>query len=75
MEKEINKHLETMEALEDQIDTDIDSIMSKIDIQSIIDDPEAELEAVTAALMVALEEKYDDAIKSGRKLAGAFDGD
>jgi len=70
MEKEINRHLESIEHLEKEVDDDIDKAIKAFDIKDIIDDPLVALLEVTEVINDMLDDEYHDrALKEGIKFA------
>ena len=72
----INKHLDAMDSVEEEIAKDIESIMKQIDIASIIQNPLAELTEIVEALKKLLEDGYIPyAIKEGISFSKAIEED
>ena len=70
LDKILNDHLDVMEKIESDMEKDIDSIISKIDIDEILIDAQAELDEVVAAIMRLIEDEYiPQAIDAGQKLS------
>jgi len=70
MEKEINRHLESIERLEKEVDDDIDKAIKAFDIKDIIDDPLVALLEVTEVINAMLDDEYHArALKEGIKFA------
>ena len=70
LDKIIHSHLDVMEKIESDMEKDIDSIISKIDIDEILIDAQAELDEVVAAIMRLIEDEYiPQAIDAGQKLS------
>jgi len=70
MEKEINRHLESIERLEKEVDDDIDKAIKAFDIKDIIDDPLVALLEVTEVINDMLDDEYHDrALEEGIKFA------
>ena len=75
MEKEINRHLESLEDMEEKIDIEIDSMFLNLDIQEIMEDPVIALGQFVEALDTILDDKYhDEALKEGIRFANAIRG-
>uniref|UniRef100_A0A6H1ZEK9 Uncharacterized protein n=1 Tax=viral metagenome TaxID=1070528 RepID=A0A6H1ZEK9_9ZZZZ len=66
MDKLINKHVDNIEILENQLDLIIENEISKIDIDAILDNPKAELQRVIDIIKrIFLDEYADKAIELG----------
>lgn len=59
-----------MEAMEEKVSTEVDSIVSDIDIKAILNNPMVELTAVVSVLLEKLKEEYQvEAFEMGQKFA------
>jgi len=66
MEKEINRHLDTLESLEEKIDVDIDKLFLNLDVKEVFDNPEEALTEIISVLSEILDnEFYEKALKEG----------
>lgn len=70
LDKVLINHLDNMDKLEDDIDENITEAIDSLDVNSLIDDPEAVLFNFIDELKVLLQEKYyPEASKNGLELA------
>ena len=76
LDKVLISHLDEQEKLEIRIEQDIETLISEIDIDDLIDNPEAVLMDVVADLQDILKsEYYATASENGIKLAKAIEED
>ena len=70
LDKIIHAHLDEMDKIEEDVQKDIDEIISQIDIDEIMNNPLAELTVVIEAVKAVLENEYiPKAITEGKKLS------
>lgn len=77
LDKVILDHVEELQDIEDQLQDEIDTLIDKLDINEIIDDPELALTELVDIIMNDLLEKkyYPIASKKGTELAKQVDND
>ena len=74
LDKTLHKHLDVMDGMEAKIDAEIDAIMSKIDIDEVINDPEGVMLAVVEAVKEDIvDQMAEDALVAGEDLAKAIE--
>ncbi len=71
MADKINKYLDTIDELRDQIDTDSEEILSKIDVDEMIANPVEYLKALGRLFFEAHTDELEESIKAGEKKAKA----
>ena len=70
MERVIHKYFDKMEVLEEKVSSEVDDLVSKIDIKAIVKDPLTELTAIVSIIKDKLEEEYQlEAFNNGKKFA------
>ena len=70
MERVIHKYFDKMEDLEERISNEVDTLVSKIDVKAVLQDPLTEMTAVVSILLDMLEEDYNvEAFNAGKKFA------
>lgn len=58
LDKIIHKHLDSMEDIEADVEKDLGQVYNAVDVDALMEDPEAELLAVAQGIAELLEEKY-----------------
>lgn len=72
LDKIIHTHLDAMEAIEDNLEADLEAIISKIDVEMAMELPEIEMQGVAQDIEDMLIDKYfEQAVKEGKKFAQA----
>lgn len=70
LDKIIIKHLDKMQALEEQAQADIESIFKALDIDEVLDDPEGAMVQVATLVGEMIEIKIlDECVKNGIEIA------
>lgn len=70
MEKEIHRHLEAIEDMEEKLDNVLEKMFLNLDVKEIMEDPVLALGEFVETLEQVLDEDFhDDALKEGIKFA------
>ena len=71
----IRENLDKQEILEEEVHKEIDTIVSKIDVEALFDDPLEELSRIAEIARASIVSKLDQAIANGVEFADAVEKD